>query len=110
MDRVGALVEDVDLEEWWYAVEDEQLSSVNSEDTYSQDHQNTQTDNSFVTEQTDPDPALAVNHGTLALLQRQTPPPTQWTPHGTPYLHSTHPSTHHHHRHIQHRTSHLIQA
>ena len=54
IDRVRALLEDVDLDEWYYAVEDEQLGSVNSEDTDSQDVPNTQTNNSFVTEQTDP--------------------------------------------------------
>ena len=43
IDRVRALLEDVDLEEWYYAVEDEQLSSVNSEDTDSQDVPNTLT-------------------------------------------------------------------
>ena len=56
VDRVRALLEDVDLDEWYYAVEDEQLSSVNSEATASHDLQNMQTDNRFVTEQTDPDP------------------------------------------------------
>ena len=76
IDRVRSLLEDVDLDEWYYAVEDEQLSSVNSEDTDSQDVSNTQTNNSFVTEQTDPDPTL--NRGTLTLVQRQTQPQTQW--------------------------------
>jgi len=56
IDRVRALLEDVDLDEWYYTIEDEQLSSVNSEDTDSDDVPNTQTNNSFMTEQTDPDP------------------------------------------------------
>ena len=56
IDRVRALLEDVDLDEWYYAIEDEQFSPVNSEDTDSQDAADTQTNNSFVTEQTDPDP------------------------------------------------------
>ena len=37
IDRVRALLEDVDLAEWYYAVEDEQLSSGDSAGTDSQD-------------------------------------------------------------------------
>ena len=58
IEQVRALLEDVDLDEWHHAVEDEPFRSVNSEDTDSHEHHTTQTDNSFVTEQTDPDPNI----------------------------------------------------